>query len=86
VDFAGRIIEIARADHPGIDFRVDCCTELATCADEQFDLVVASYVLLDTPDLGATMRALARVLKPGGAAVLVCSHPWSVFAGPRFSR
>jgi 2-polyprenyl-3-methyl-5-hydroxy-6-metoxy-1,4-benzoquinol methylase len=75
VDFAGRMIEIARADHPGIDFRVDSCTELATCADGQFDLVVANYVLMDTPDLEATMRAFARVLKPGGAAVLVFSHP-----------
>jgi len=75
VDFAGRMIEIARADRPGIDFRVDSCTELATCADGQFDLVVANYVLMDTPDLEATMRAFARVLKPGGAAVLVFSHP-----------
>src|SRR5215471_2798694 len=75
VDLAERMIEIARADHPGIDFRVDSCTELATCADGQFDLVVANYVLMDTPDLEATMRAFARVLKPGGAAVLVSSHP-----------
>ena len=75
VDLAGRMIEIARANHPGIDFRVDSCTELATCADGQFDLVVANYVLMDTPELSATMRAFARVLKPGGAAVLVFSHP-----------
>jgi SAM-dependent methyltransferase len=75
VDFAERMIEIARAGHPGIDFRVDSCTELATCDDETFDLLVANYVLMDTPDLEATMRAFARVLKPGGAAVLVFSHP-----------
>src|SRR5262249_20758655 len=74
VDFAGRMIEIARADHPGIDFRVDSCTELATLEDGQFDLVIANYVLMDTPDLGATVRAFARVLKPGGAAVVVFSH------------
>src|SRR3954451_23475115 len=42
VDFAERMIEIARADHPGIDFRVDSCTELATCEGGQFDLVVAN--------------------------------------------
>src|SRR5262250_2888377 len=75
IDFAERMIAIARADHPDIDFRVDSCTELATCVDEQFDLVVANYVLMDTPDLLATMRAFGRVLKPGGAAVLVFSHP-----------
>jgi ubiquinone/menaquinone biosynthesis C-methylase UbiE len=75
VDFAERMIEIARADHPGIDFRVDSCTELATCDDATFDLLIANYVLMDTPDLEAAMRAFARVLKPGGSAVLVFSHP-----------
>ena len=75
VDLAGRMIEIARSDHPGIDFRVDSCTELATLPDGHFDLVVANYVLMDTPDLDAAMRAVHRVLKPGGAAVLVFSHP-----------
>ncbi len=75
VDFASRMIEIARADHPDIDFRVDSCTELATLSDGQFDLVIANYVLMDTPDLEPVMRAFGRVLKPGGAAVLVFSHP-----------
>ena len=75
VDLAERMVQIARSDYPGIDFRVDSCTELATLGDGQFDLVVANYVLMDTPDLEATMRAFARVLNPGGAAVLVFSHP-----------
>jgi SAM-dependent methyltransferase len=75
VDLAERMVAIARADHPGLDFRVDSCTDLATLADGQFDLVVANYVLMDTPDLDAAIRAFARVLKPGGAAVLVFSHP-----------
>jgi SAM-dependent methyltransferase len=77
VDFAERMIEIARADYPGNDFRVDSCTELATCEDGQFDLVIANYVLMDTSDLAATVRAFARVLKPGGVAVLVFSPPAS---------
>src|SRR5262249_59037248 len=75
VDLAGRMIEIARSDHPGIDFRVDSCTELATLEGGQFDLLIANYVLMDTPDLVATVRTFHRVLKPGGAAVLVFSHP-----------
>jgi ubiquinone/menaquinone biosynthesis C-methylase UbiE len=69
------MVEIARNDHPGIDFRVDSCTELSTVGDGEFDLVVANYVLMDASDLEATMGAFARVLKPGGAAVLVFSHP-----------
>src|SRR5262245_22868334 len=75
VDLAGRMIEIARARYPDIDFRIDSCTELASCQDGTFDLVVSNYVLMDTPELGAVMRGFARVLKPGGAAVVVFSHP-----------
>lgn len=75
VDLAERMIEIARADHPDIDFRVDSCTHLGTVGDGLFDLVIANYVLMDTPELHATMRAFFRVLKAGGVVVLVFSHP-----------
>jgi len=75
IDFSERMIEIARAHHPDIDFRVDSCTELATIEDEYFDLVIANYVLMDTPDLHGTLHAFHRVLKPDGVAVLVFSHP-----------
>jgi 2-polyprenyl-3-methyl-5-hydroxy-6-metoxy-1,4-benzoquinol methylase len=34
IDFAVRMIEIARAHHPAIDFRVDSCAELRTLDDE----------------------------------------------------
>ena len=60
---------------PGVDFRVDSCSGLATIADEAIDLVIANYVLMDTPDLEGTLRAFRRVLKDGGAAVAVFSHP-----------
>src|SRR5678816_829600 len=39
-----------------------------------FDLVIANYVLMDTPDLHGTLHAFHRVLKPHGVAVLVFSH------------
>ena len=52
VDLAARRIEIARADHPDIDFRVDSCTELATLGDEQFDLVVANTSSWTPPTWG----------------------------------
>ena len=54
---------------------MDSCSSLATIDDAQFDLVVANYVIMDTPDLHAAIKAFFRVLKPGGAAVLVFSHP-----------
>jgi SAM-dependent methyltransferase len=75
IDFSERMIEIARAQNPDIDFRVDSCSELATIDDEHFDMVIANYVLMDIPDLRATMEAFNRVLKADGVAVLVFSHP-----------
>ncbi|MFM2125593.1 MAG: hypothetical protein RL328_2044 [Acidobacteriota bacterium] len=75
VDFSENMVAIARRDFPGIEFRVDSCTELITCRDGEFDLLVSNYVLMDVPDLEGTVRAFHRVLKPGGAAVLIFSHP-----------
>ncbi len=75
IDFSERMIEIARAHYPDIDFRVDSCSELRAIADERFDIVIANYVLMDTPDLRGTMNAFSRILRTGGVAVLVLSHP-----------
>ena len=75
IDFSERMIEIARAKHPDIGFRVDSCSALRTIGDEHFDIVIANYVLMDVPDLGGTMKAFNRVLRTGGMAVLVFSHP-----------
>lgn len=75
VDLSERMIAIARAADPSTDFRVDSCSELASLDDHEFDLIVANYVLMDTPDLPETMQAFHRVLAPGGIAVVVFSHP-----------
>jgi ubiquinone/menaquinone biosynthesis C-methylase UbiE len=75
IDFSERMIEIARAHNPTLDFRVDSCAELRTLADASFDLVIANYVLMDTPDLQGTLHAFHRVLKTDEMAVLVFSHP-----------
>src|SRR2546422_6076487 len=65
VDFSERMIAIAHADYPTIDFRVDSCSELQTIKDAQFDLVISNYLLMDTPELHGTMRAFSRVLRTG---------------------
>jgi ubiquinone/menaquinone biosynthesis C-methylase UbiE len=75
IDVSPKMIEIARKRVPGIEFSVDSCSELGTVANSSVDLVVANYVLMDTPDLEGTMRSFYRVLRPGGHAVLVFSHP-----------
>jgi SAM-dependent methyltransferase len=75
VDFSPAMVEIARTDYPALDFRVDSCSELKTVADASIDLIVSNYVLMDTPDLTGTLRAWNRVLRNGGTAVLIFSHP-----------
>lgn len=75
VDISSQMIAIARADHPDIDFRTESVATLASVDDDAFDAIVSNYVLMDAPDLEATVRSLYRVLRPGGLAVLIFSHP-----------
>ncbi len=75
IDISERMIDIARAQHPNIDFRVDSCSEIRTVRNAEFDLVIANYVLMDTPDLEGATYAFNRILRLGGIAVLVFSHP-----------
>jgi SAM-dependent methyltransferase len=75
VDFSEKMIEIALAKDPEIDFRVDSVAELVTVADESVDLVLSNYVLMDCGDLEGTAQSFARVLRRGGAAVAIFSHP-----------
>ena len=75
IDCSDRMIELARAAGPTLDFRVDSCSELSTVDDKEFDVVVANYLLMVTPDLDGTMIAFNRVLKLHGVAALVFAHP-----------
>ncbi|MDJ0942888.1 MAG: methyltransferase domain-containing protein [Kiloniellales bacterium] len=78
VDAAARMIAVARRESDPalkIDFRVESCAELPSIADACLDRIVSNYVLMDLPELDAALRAFHRVLRPGGAAVLVFSHP-----------
>ncbi|MBE9011925.1 class I SAM-dependent methyltransferase, partial [Pseudanabaenaceae cyanobacterium LEGE 13415] len=58
-----------------IDFHEDSCSELKTFPNQHFDVLVSNYVLIDLPDLEGAVHAFHRVLKPGGIAALVFSHP-----------
>jgi ubiquinone/menaquinone biosynthesis C-methylase UbiE len=79
VDFSPQMLEIAqfRASQKNldIDFHLDSCTELKSLPDEQFDMIISNYVLMDLFDLEGAMRAFNRVLKLGGVAIVVFSHP-----------
>jgi SAM-dependent methyltransferase len=79
VDIAPGMVDLARtkaaAQGLSIEHRVDSASSLVSVADQSVDAVVSNYVLMDLPDLEGAARAIARVLAPGGVAVLVFSHP-----------
>jgi ubiquinone/menaquinone biosynthesis C-methylase UbiE len=75
VDVSPKMVEIAIKKHRNIDFRVGACSDLKDFGTGFFDLVVSNYVLMDVPDMDETVQAFHRVLKPGGVAVLIFSHP-----------
>jgi ubiquinone/menaquinone biosynthesis C-methylase UbiE len=75
IDFSEKMIGIATSKSSDIDFRVDSCSELKTIDSDSIDMIIANYVLMDTPDLLGTMEAFYRVLRDGGSAILVFSHP-----------
>ena len=79
VDFSPKMIEIsqqkAQAENLVIYFQEDSCSQLKTLSSHYFDVLVSNYVLMDLPDLKAAIQSFYRVLKTGGIAVVVFSHP-----------
>lgn len=78
IDAAERMIAVARREtEAGLDvtYRVESCSELGSVDDQSVDRIVSNYVLMDVSDLMGTLRAFHRVLKPGGIAVTIFSHP-----------
>lgn len=75
IDFSPEMIAMARVRAPSLDFRVDSCSVLKTIPDQSIDIVVSNYVLMDVADLENSVNSLFRILRPGGKAVVVFSHP-----------
>lgn len=66
IDRSPAMLAVARAVEPTIDWREGDATELPVRDDEQFDVVVCQEGLQFFPDRPAAMRAIRRVLAPGG--------------------
>ncbi len=77
VDLSARLLTLARARTPDstVVFVRDDAQRLNALRDGAFDLVVANLALTDVPDLGATYRAVRRVLRPRGRFVFSITHP-----------
>lgn len=87
IDLSAALVEVAHREetaHPlGVAYRVDDAQSLETVSDAAFDGVACGLALMDIPDLDATLRAVWRVLKPGGWFVFLITHP--CFAAPSAS-
>jgi SAM-dependent methyltransferase len=62
IDFSPRMVDLARAKHPHLEFRVGDAQDLPL--DEPFDYVVMSDVVGYLDDVWAAFRSLRRVMKP----------------------
>jgi len=71
IDLSPRMVEVARAEHPGLEFSVGSLLEL-DLADGGLAGLVSWYSLVHTPPelLPAAFAEFFRVLRPGGRAVL----------------
>jgi SAM-dependent methyltransferase len=65
LDFDERFL--ARARHAGVDAILG---DLSCVTSQSVDVVIASHVLEHVADVGAFVRDLKRVLRPGGIAVI----------------
>lgn len=68
IDQSPRMVELAR--QRGVDAHTGDVQELEF-RNEEFDAVVAAWMLYHVPDLDRGLRECARVLRPGGAFVAV---------------
>jgi SAM-dependent methyltransferase len=80
VDATAAMLDVARTKVPGADFRQGRLEDLPL-DDESVDLITCGLALTHAPDLGPVMREFARVLRPGGHAVLSDIHPVASSAG-----
>ncbi|CAF1493013.1 unnamed protein product [Rotaria sordida] len=85
VDLSSALIKIAKEDidrrikrdedHKKIELYHDSVTELKSIENNSIDLIIANYVLMDTPDLDSVIKAFERVLKSSGRVIIVILHP-----------
>jgi ubiquinone/menaquinone biosynthesis C-methylase UbiE len=88
VENSSRFYELAlayQAQEPlDIAYHRGSISTMPYLADASFDAIVCNYVLMDTRDYRGAVEEFARILKPGGVAVVVISHPCFHTPGSRW--
>jgi len=88
-DMDPRMVARARAEASGEGVAVDlsvASTLALPYPDASFDVVTCITVLAFVADVGAAIREMARVLRPGGRLVIGDLGKWSVWAARRRIR
>lgn len=80
VDTTEAMLAVAREKAPAVDFRAGRLEALPV-DDASVDLVTCALALTHVPDLMPVMLEFARVLRPGGQAVLSDMHPLATIHG-----
>lgn len=80
LDLSPDMVACARADHPGLDFRVDAIEQFT--AESSFDAALAVNLIEYTWDVGAVLQRIRDALRDNGRLLIVTANPlWSpVFA------
>jgi len=80
VDGTEAMLAVAREKLPDVDLRLGRLEDLPL-EDACVDVVTCALALTHVPDLAPVMREFARVLRPGGTAVLSDMHPFNTMVG-----
>jgi SAM-dependent methyltransferase len=80
VDASANMIERARASAPAARF-IAGSLEALPFAEESFDLVMCGLALTHLPWVSRAVAEFARVLRPGGRAIIADHHPMAGFLG-----
>ena len=79
IDLSVRLLAIARREEAaqprGITYLRGDAQEFGDVGDGSFDGVVCNMALMDIPDLAATARTVARILRPHGWFAFSITHP-----------
>ena len=85
VDGSADMLTQARLANPGIEFKQADVDKLPY-PDRSFDIVLCVEVYRYLPDIAPCTREIARVLKPGGVALVTVAPPFQANAYPLVNR